>query len=897
MNAFFVSHFGQLGQAQSLIDFENLKNNNLYIIYTDANKKVPELIKNKASKHLFSKIELVKIPRNPNNIDIKKLISIYKIYNSVLSSFGCNNVYLMSFEFHYALIGNLAKEKKLKIFLIEEGTATYKFNELGENIAPVKSSKSYKSRIHSFLIKNFPTYKKIRPALNYWKEFDCIYAAFPKKLCGSFDFKRSELFFMHMVGGLKVDIGTINLVKKYNINSDDYIYVNQRYSVSDSSFANVIIDIIKKVIIEDDGVIGGQSRVFVKFHPKDGEGIRREFKKEIDKNSCGDWIIIIDEPTFLIEPIIKIAKPKGIIGIASTALVYTPLLSSETRVMCIGDCFIKYLDLSNAIDKETKNTILSHIEIVKKFDNIWIASQDSDSHISFESLTKNSSALTGVLPSKENLDILNYGADKINIFNKNQFDLNIKNEYSDSFLEKHEDLFFQANNFLIKNEFERVDEILQGLSFDSLMRFDWLLFYARYNYLINKVNKSKFFYTVIENNYNNLLRLNSSFHAECLLMTANFDWDVANKILSSNIESQIIMSVVLEKFMSLCEKTFDMGELALFKDLFLSKENEFNRASVEIRERYFALKIKFLFVFSDWEAIESIVDKNFESLRSEHWLWIAHAFLCANKFDQHVKASHAYITSGPKGGEGVEIIKLWNEILCKNINYHIINSNGGLDLLAAGEKLDNKDYKILLKHAECLLERGGDRYKKSIVALEKLSKNHPVTRFESALFFTDNCQWSTVIDLLSPMLTNSTAIPGEISCIYLYALLSKNKDYEILQGANPKFITNFSDLIYHKKNWLMFLEVCGRFLSSPNKVRLLTAAYFVGDKKTIEVYRDAGDLKFPESEDEFVAMSSIYIFWGNHQMALKCYEAFLLMVDLHKRDEVLNKIIMLRKLA
>src|SRR5690606_23988175 len=81
-------------------------------------------------------------------------------------------------------------------------------------------------------------------------------------------------------------------------------------------------------------------RVFVKMHPKDTPKFHEAFRAQIEQRALQDRIIYINEPDFLIEPAIAAARPRGVIGIASTSLVYAPLVCKSIRVYSIAPTFL-----------------------------------------------------------------------------------------------------------------------------------------------------------------------------------------------------------------------------------------------------------------------------------------------------------------------------------------------------------------------------------------------------------------------------------------------------------------------------------------------------------------------------------------------------------------------------
>ncbi|MCI4000880.1 alpha-2,8-polysialyltransferase family protein, partial [Klebsiella pneumoniae] len=81
-------------------------------------------------------------------------------------------------------------------------------------------------------------------------------------------------------------------------------------------------------------------------------------------------LVVINEPPFLIEPLIYLTNPKGTIGLASSSLIYTPLLSPSTQCLSIGELIINLIQKYSMV--ENTEMIQEHLEIIKKFNFINI---------------------------------------------------------------------------------------------------------------------------------------------------------------------------------------------------------------------------------------------------------------------------------------------------------------------------------------------------------------------------------------------------------------------------------------------------------------------------------------------------------------------------------------------
>jgi hypothetical protein len=361
-NLFFIANYGQLEQIQSLIIYEQLKDCFVCVLYTPANKKMPKLIVDNIDHHLIDGHYLAKLPVSPNRIHIENLISIRKLYSRIISKARPNNIFLLSFEAHYSLIASIANSNNISLSLIEEGTGTYKFDETGKNLAPVVDTKKFARQI--FLIKYLPMLSDIRPALGTARKFDHIYAAFPHLLKNVFTYKTLTRFILHAPGGRKLDVNSYTIIQKYKITTDDIIFVSQRYSIEPDLFFNSLFGFLSEL-----SQLTG-SKIFIKLHPKETTSSIKAARNTLYNLSQHGNLILIDESNFLIEPTIAYVKPKAIVGIASTSLAYSSLVSPTTAAISLGEYLIPSLLQSGSVKYKEIDVIKSHFDILSKFPNV-----------------------------------------------------------------------------------------------------------------------------------------------------------------------------------------------------------------------------------------------------------------------------------------------------------------------------------------------------------------------------------------------------------------------------------------------------------------------------------------------------------------------------------------------
>lgn len=367
-NLFIVSHLGQLSQVESLIEYENLKDNFLVIVYTNSNGEMPKILKNKYNRQLFKGSYLLLLPDTPNDVSRKKLLFMRRNYIQVFESIKPKILYVLSFEGHYNLLVSYAKQNYCKVCLIEEGTATYKKETLselsiglGENLKKITFNSIY-FFIRSFLF--FKQVKGIKSDIKRYKDFDKLYVSFPSLIGDKFNAKEIETFFLH-AGEIK-NIEKIKLlIEQYQMTENDFIYVNQRYTIENQEFAKSIIIILEEVVKDF------KNKVFIKMHPKDTPLLKKEFIKQIQIRNIQKEIVFIEESDFLIEPTVAVLQPRAVLGLTSTALVYVPLVSPKTNVYSIASKFLNRIS-SKSYNKNGVKTIKEHLDILRDFSHVYI---------------------------------------------------------------------------------------------------------------------------------------------------------------------------------------------------------------------------------------------------------------------------------------------------------------------------------------------------------------------------------------------------------------------------------------------------------------------------------------------------------------------------------------------
>lgn len=360
-NLFVISHLGQLAQVEALIKKEAFLNCVLVILYTRKNIKMPELTRKNANKSLFRRVLLLEIPTYPNKIHIKNLIQMNNSYQRMIDEIKPHRLFVFSFEKHYGMLLAYAAKKNIAVNLIEEGTATYKYDSIEDANEKIKKSFSLKEKVKAKFILTLPLLSELRPSLSIYNRFNTIYSVDSKALEKVFFAKKYQYFFLYE--NIEADFLVKSIQKKYNITSKDIVFLNQRYPFPVKVYADILIDILKSHKPSD-------SKVFLKLHPKDTEELKAALKNAINEDHLIPQFVLIEESSFLVENLIHFTKPKQVIALTSTGLVYAPKTSQETESISIYPLLrqkmLEKMPYSDSVFKESDE----HFHILQKFSGI-----------------------------------------------------------------------------------------------------------------------------------------------------------------------------------------------------------------------------------------------------------------------------------------------------------------------------------------------------------------------------------------------------------------------------------------------------------------------------------------------------------------------------------------------
>ncbi|WP_350655693.1 alpha-2,8-polysialyltransferase family protein [Psychrobacter sp. S1-30-MNA-CIBAN-0213] len=401
-NLFVISNLGQLKHITGIIKNKNITNCFLLVVYTESNFTVPQAIHDNFDSYIFDHVLFFKLPKNPNGTNLKNIKAMELGYRTVINTVNPENLYLNSFQFHYSILANVAKKSGLKVILIEEGLGTYRLGlENHDNnsqllnfdlIKRVSKDTISKTEFFKRLYKKYKMTKELtveskrfvkklylssevqdklinfypnsnlknfhKPFLN----FDESYTSFPNLTKRKFNIKKNNYYFSFDESTVDEREYALSIIDKYNITSNDYLYLSQKFNIDRNEYLAIVKESILNLLRETD------SNIFIKLHPKQEHELVLEGFLKMEKET-GGRIEVIKESGFLIEEVIRLSKIKGVIGITSSALVYTSLLSSQCKSYSISDTLVDKL-IKHERNSKGISMIKQHTEILRQFDNI-----------------------------------------------------------------------------------------------------------------------------------------------------------------------------------------------------------------------------------------------------------------------------------------------------------------------------------------------------------------------------------------------------------------------------------------------------------------------------------------------------------------------------------------------
>lgn len=404
MNIFFCSQKNHIKIFSKLITDKKIKNNHAVLLYTKRNIQALEGMKELISVSIFNSHTELELPLLPLRFDLRNFYKLKKLYTELLSSIQANNIFVVSFEYHYAILCATAKNLNIQTNLVEEGTATYKYlvkdyhkkdkihvTDIIDSVylklwKQTLFGKYVLKPLYYAIIDIFITLKAIVLTLpevilhEYFQKkilkafpfifresnvfskgnfaFDNTYTSFPHLTRKIFSSEKFEQFFPHSLSKNKNHCLS-------RIKSGSYIYVSQPYKVNKEIYYPEIISILDIISRNDN------AHIYIKLHPRESIQIHSYLKNYLlsMKEDISIFILESDYQSSVEDLLINNRFSK-IIGLTSTALVYAKIVSPNIDSISIVDEFLlrmdKFFPGNNTAIKEIKK----HREVINIFDSV-----------------------------------------------------------------------------------------------------------------------------------------------------------------------------------------------------------------------------------------------------------------------------------------------------------------------------------------------------------------------------------------------------------------------------------------------------------------------------------------------------------------------------------------------
>tara|TARA_R110002051_G_scaffold200569_1_gene267407 strand:+ start:8237 stop:9559 length:1323 start_codon:yes stop_codon:yes gene_type:complete len=401
-NLFIISNLGQLNHISALISHYGFRNCGLIVLFTSANLIVPKDLQNSLNSSLFNYTFFLEIPRSSNRINLTLTKKLYEKYSYYLSIFRPKCLFILSFQYHYSLLGQIAYDIGADLNLVEEGLGTYRLVNPEErvlekefNLSVIKRAAKKtltKTQLFKLLYSRYKPFKefaiqtksfvkevyespelqaklirsnhnkKLRAILFPHTTFNNTYTSFPS-ITGNIFKAESHKFYPVFSDPKKRDIeSALDIIETYGIRNNDYIYISQKFSIDSDEYVFIVEEVFKKFLKDSEG------RIFIKTHPK------RESQATIDafmklEEFYEGKICLIKESNFLIEEVVRQSNVKGVIGITSSALVYAPIVSEDCTSYSLAKILLEKLK-EKPENLKGINMITSHLSMIENFENV-----------------------------------------------------------------------------------------------------------------------------------------------------------------------------------------------------------------------------------------------------------------------------------------------------------------------------------------------------------------------------------------------------------------------------------------------------------------------------------------------------------------------------------------------
>lgn len=361
-NIFVISTLGQLNQIKKILNRDNA---NHVLVISYGNKNLTNSIIVGLGDLDYT---IITISNEMKNEDYKILFDNYKKFFEKFNYI--TDIYICSFEGHYNYINVINKKLKCNLHLVEEGSGTYnllKDSSIKNNLIFLKVKKKgikdwirlinilipkqKKSKILYKLLFFAPLY--IRERFNIIKEYNSVNLTFPYKVKEVFHSEKyNEIFDNNIFTNQNEPL----VIKE--IESNAIIFVNQSFNIPNELHVSIVLEVLDSVFHE--------KKIYIKFHPKDSDVLKSEFRKQININKL-EYSLLEFEHEIPFEDILLKSNINTLVGISSTALIYSKKYKTNIKCISIGEQYFSKIINVDDIALKDKYFIRYTIDVLRVF--------------------------------------------------------------------------------------------------------------------------------------------------------------------------------------------------------------------------------------------------------------------------------------------------------------------------------------------------------------------------------------------------------------------------------------------------------------------------------------------------------------------------------------------------
>lgn len=401
MVLFVVSQIGQVRRAQELARKLEINDAVLVIFFTKRNPHAATIAAAEADPAVFARIERLEIDPFSNELSLSAATRAEVEYGQLLERLRPSEVFVCSFERHYAVLCSEAHRRGIKLSLYEEGTAIYKgavegFQTFGSDSLFVSIENIYKKfwrdqavvkyiiaplvriiaglpRIPSLIflsireLYNIPHIqrgllkKKNEAFLSGWKIFSRIFASNTPALRKAFEANAFIDFPPTYLDEEFIERAKF-ICAHHRINSQTAIFASQQFPFDAKVFASTLISVLETIAVDQN------IRILMKLHPREKPSNVVAYRSEIAKLGDGCPIEIIDDESVPAEYLVIYSDCVAVISISSSTLMYAPRYK-PVRAISIGRHLRDVLINAGVYGKGVE-LIDDHAKILDQFDYI-----------------------------------------------------------------------------------------------------------------------------------------------------------------------------------------------------------------------------------------------------------------------------------------------------------------------------------------------------------------------------------------------------------------------------------------------------------------------------------------------------------------------------------------------